>query len=227
MDPTEKYKMVKIYGIIHESKDHYSDDDITGYNLNLKQYGLQIIPIKRTKIDELINIIQKDKEDGFTTIVLIICDVFNNVCDDDINGHKIMINKMVQLYSLCTVVPDIDFIFSVGSKKYVADPEFRNLMLPNTYVYPMPIGYDFNYDEQIKGLPEGYYIMKQGYSGSGEDLSYWSTLELGTKKGQEMFLTTHGERIPANKMVLTNGQKIFNYIEKVHKKRERESKERP
>ena len=71
-----------------------------------------------------------------------------------------------QLKQSGKIIPDADFFYNIGSKRYVLDKIFRDYMLPGTMVYE-------NNLEEIKKLMEAKteYIFKPGYSSSGKNVS--------------------------------------------------------
>lgn len=222
--PASKYNNVKIYGIISDHGSHYSTMDISSYNRQFKNFNTNLVieEINKDKIKELISKVIDDKKKGYEVFVITIADIFNEVCRYGEKAHDDMRLNLIILYSLCTVIPDIDMVMTIGSKKYVADPDFIKLMLPNTYVYPMPDGYNFNYDQQIKDLPSDYYIMKQGYSGSGHDVFTWSSF-----KGKYQFFTTRGYGIDTKRLEKSSGIEMYNDLQdKYHNRVERIKKRR-
>jgi hypothetical protein len=90
----------------------------------------------------------------------------------------------------------------------------------------MPDGYNFNYDQQIKDLPSDYYIMKQGYSGSGNDLFRWTE----DFKGEYQFMSLRGRGIDTKRLIKSSGIEMYNdlqdkydtRVERIKKRRENE-----
>jgi len=219
----DNYKNVKLYAIVNNKyKEHYSTEDVEKYNTVLKKMNtnLEFISYDKRKIPDLIQQIKVDRQNNITCFVVIAADPFNNICGLGANAPNILINNLIILYTLCTVIPDIDMVMTIGSKKYVADPDFNSLMLPNTYTYP-PIG-NFNYNEQIKNLPLGNYIMKQGYSGSGKDYYEW----LKDYEGKYRFLHSDTSYKPIEQKNKVTGMEMFADIEDMYLNREKNIAER-
>lgn len=74
--------------------------------------------------------------------------------------------KLEELQRYGTIIPEIDFMYSTGSKYYVVDPDLNKLMLQPTLTFPID-------NNKIDVLPDGEYILKKGFASSNFGNTYY------------------------------------------------------
>lgn len=214
-----KYNKVKVYCVINERTGrHYSLNDSESYQDKFTKWNTGIIlqMFDKNKIDDLMKQVMSDKNNGFICFVIFSADPFNNICNLGENAPNILINKLIRLYTLCTVIPDIDMLISIGSKSYVADKEFNDLMLPNTLTYP-------GNEEKIKNLPLDHYIMKQGYSGSASEFYSW---QYDSKTNKQSFYRSFRTVLKLSELKPATGEEIYIALKEKYETRKRIIEER-
>lgn len=105
---------------------------------------------------------------------------------DSAYSPKTLMGRLRELQKYGTIIPEVDFMYTTGSKYYVADPDFGQLMLRPTLTFPTQT-------ELIQELPDDKYILKKGFVSS----SYGN-----------FFYEGPGNKIPdAIKMINTGGMR--------------------
>jgi len=201
------YRNVKVYCVINEIfQGHYSLIDADYYQSRFDEWGTGIVMkrFNKNKIDELVKQVTEDYNKGFACFVIFAADPFNNICSNGENASDKLIMNLIRLYNICTVIPDIDMLINIGSKRYVADVQFNQLMLPGTVTYSG--NNDINNINEILNLPLDYYIMKQGYSGSGSEFYSWRRSNYQNKY---MFIRSSETVLKPRNMEKVNGEQIL------------------
>lgn len=160
----KKFNKLRVNLLYRHEVFHYSLEDvrkvqdILGNHYGPNNEYVEVSSIEHFFLTDEIRF--KKKYDEFKkyekNIFYFIFDVYQLICTDNIDPDNIL-HKLYKLEEIGTIVPSINFMYLVGTKKYVVYENFRKMMLENTLIYP-------DDKNEILSLKSGKYIIKHGLS---------------------------------------------------------------